>query len=232
MSEYWRRVRAFSPSLRRLALVAALVFTAGLGLVNVLYNLYVVRLGFATPAVGLLGGVGALVLSLAALPAGLLSNRIGLRNSLQLGCAVYGLGIALTLLVERLPQMYWLPWLIASQVVRNVGGAFAAVNAPPYIMAVTDEYERSHAFAFIAAVIATAAFVGSVLAGVLPGMLAGWQGMTLAEPAPYRLAMWLAPLLCWLAVLPLLGADRGFVGAGRAGGAPAAAGPPSLPSAW
>jgi MFS family permease len=148
MSEYWQRVRAFRPSLWRLLLSAGLLLTAWLGLLAVLYNLYLLRLGFDARAIGLLAGLGALVWGLAALPAGLLSNRIGLRNSILLGIGLFGLGIVFTLLVEQLPQAQWQAWLLGCQIVTNIGIAFATVNAPPYIMAATEEYERPYAFAF------------------------------------------------------------------------------------
>jgi MFS family permease len=182
------------------------------GLVAVLYNLYLLRLGFDTRTIGLLGGLGALVWGLAALPAGLVSNRVGLRNSLQFGGVLYGLGIALTLLVELLPQTRWQAWLIASGTVMNVGIAFAMVNAAPYMMAVTDEYERPHAFAVLAALGPLAAFLGSLLAGVLPGLLAHWRAVGLDQPEPYRLAMWVGPLVCWLGLIPMLRADPGHIG--------------------
>ncbi|MFN8466377.1 MAG: MFS transporter [Caldilineaceae bacterium] len=211
MSEYWQRVRSFSPSLRRLMLAAVCMLSVWSGLMAVLYNLYLVRLGFDARTIGLLGGLGALVWGLAALPAGLLSNRIGLRNSLQLGGVLYGLGVALTLLVEQLPQAQWQAWLLGSGVVMNIGIAFAMVNAAPYIMAVTKEFERPHAFAIMAALSPLAAFFGSVLTGVLPGLLARGLGLALDQPDPYRLAMWVGPLLCWLGMIPMLGADPGRV---------------------
>ncbi len=211
MSEYWQRVRAFSPSLRRLMLAAVCMLAVWSGLMAVLYNLYLLRLGFDARTIGLLGGLGALVWGLAALPAGLLSNRIGLRNSLQLGGVLYGLGVALTLVVEQLPPAQWQAWLLGSGVVMNVGIAFAMVNAAPYIMAVTGEYERPHAFAMMAALSPLAAFFGSVLAGVLPGVLARGLGLALDQPDPYRLAMWVGPILCWLGMIPMLRADPGRV---------------------
>ncbi len=214
MSEYWQRVRAFSPSLRRLMLAAVCMLSVWSGLMAVLYNLYLVRLGFDARTIGLLGGLGALVWGLTALPAGLVSNRIGLRNSLQLGGVLYGLGVALTLLVEQLPPGQWQAWLLGSGVVMNIGIAFAMVNAAPYIMAVTGEYERPHAFACMAALSPMAAFLGSVVAGLLPGFLAGWLGLGLDQPDPYRLAMWAGPILCWLGMIPMLRADPGRVVAG------------------
>jgi predicted MFS family arabinose efflux permease len=83
-------------------------------------------------------------------------------------------------------------------------------------MAVTGERERRHAFAAFAAILPVTALVGSLIAGVVPGLLANRLGMTLEQPDPYRIALWLGPLLCWLGILPLLGADPARV-AGRGG---------------
>ncbi len=219
MPEYLRRVRAFSSDLWRVLLAAAIVFIVWLGLLAVLYNLYLLRLGFDTRTVGLLAGLGALVWGVAALPAAVFGNRFGLRNSIMLGIAVFGAGIALTLMVERMPQAQWEAWLLGSQVVTNIGIALATVNAPPYMMAVSGDYERPHAFAFLAALNPLAAFLGSVMAGVLPGILAatalaGSPHAGLDQPEPYRMALWVGPLLCVVAILPLLGAAPGRTAAG------------------
>jgi hypothetical protein len=76
----------------------------------------------------------------------------------------------------------------------------------------------------MAALSPLAAFVGSVLAGVLPGLLATWLGLALDQPEPYRLAMWVGPIVCWLGMIPMLGADPGRVvaGAGESSDMPAA----------
>lgn len=220
MPEYLQRVRAFSPDMRRLLLAAAIVFVVWLGLLAVLYNLYLLRLGFDTRTVGLLAGLGALVWGLAALPAAVIGSRFGLRNTIILGIAVFGSGIALTLSVESMPQAQWQAWLLGSQVVTNIGIALTTVNAPPYMMAVSGDYERPHAFAFLAALNPLAAFLGSILAGVLPGLLAAAlpaPGAGLDKPEPYRLALWAGPFLCALAVLPLVRAapGRSAVGPGE-----------------
>ena len=220
MPEYLHRVRAFSPDMRRLLLAAAIVFVVWLGLLAVLYNLYLLRLGFDTRTVGLLAGLGALVWGLAALPAAVVGSRFGLRNTIILGIAVFGCGIALTLTVESMPQAQWQAWLLGSQVVTNIGIALATVNTPPYMMAVSGDYERPHAFAFLAALNPLAAFVGSVIAGVLPGFFAATLLVSQAgldRPEPYRLALWAGPLLCALAILPLLRAapGRSAVGPGE-----------------
>jgi predicted MFS family arabinose efflux permease len=78
-------------------------------------------------------------------------------------------------------------------------------------MAVTGDRERRHAFAAFSAILPAMAFVGSLVGGVLPGLLAGWYDLSLDQPAPYRLALWLGPILTCGAVWILSGADPGQV---------------------
>jgi MFS family permease len=211
MSEYIQALRAFGPSLRRFLLTTLCMTMVPFGIMAVLFNLYLLRLGFDARYIGLLAGLGQLVWAAAALPAGMLSNRIGLRNSIMTGNALFGAALASMLLVELLPRELWETWLLGGQILLNIGVAMLTVNIPPYMMAVTGERERKHAFSVLAALIPAAAFLGSVIAGVLPGMLARQGGLSLEEAQPYRLALWLGPLLCWVSLLPLLGADRGRV---------------------
>jgi hypothetical protein len=211
MSGYLQAVRAFSPSLWRLFAALALVISVTMGLQSVLLNLYLLRLGYDARYVGLLAGIGQLVWAVSALPAVLISSRIGLRSSFQLSLALGGLGLVLVLCAESLPRQWWDAWLVAGQVVMNVGLAIGTVSMPPYIMAVTGERERPHAFSFVAALIPFAALVGSIIAGVLPGLWAARLDMGMDQPTPYRLALWLGPLICWLGILPLVGADPGYV---------------------
>jgi MFS family permease len=181
------------------------------GIIAVLFNLYLLRLGFDARYIGLLAGLGQLVWAAAALPSGLLTNRIGLRNSMEAGIFVFGTALALVLLVELLPQAYWQAWLLGSQMLLNVGVAIITVNIPAYLMALTGERERKHAFGLFAALIPTAAFLGSLLAGMLPGFWARQLGMPLDAAAPYKLGLWIGPILCWVAMVPLLRTDPGRV---------------------
>lgn len=211
MHEYWQAVRAFSPSLRRFYLSSALTTTVAFGLAAVLQNLYMLRIGLDARFIGVVLGIGQLVWAAAALPAGLLSSRIGLRRGIQLGNGFFAVGLTLILLVETQPASLWRAWLIGSQAVMMVGAAFMTVNIAPYLMAVTQEQERRHAFAVFQALGPTTAFLGSLMAGFLPGLMAALFGLSLDQAAPYRLALWLGPILAALAALPLIGAERAVI---------------------
>lgn len=209
--EYRQALRTFSPSMRRYLLAMALVTLTSFGLVPVLQNLYLLRLGFDVQFIGLLVGLGQVVWAATALPAGMVSNRIGLRKGVTVGFGLMGLGLALLLLAETWPQPQWRTWLMVSLVVWWLGVAFAVVNIPPFMMAVTGERERRYAFAASAAMIPAMAFVGSLVGGLAPGLLAGPLGASLDQSAPYRSALGLGPFLIWGACWVMVGADPAHV---------------------
>jgi MFS family permease len=207
MPGYWQALRVFSPSLRRFLISFPIAVIVPFGLIAVLMNLFLLRLGFDVRFIGFLSALGQLVWAASAIPAGMLSIRIGLRNGIILGQGLFGLGLALILLVETQPEPLWRAWLIGGQSVMLLGAAFITVNIPPYLMALAGERERRYAFALVQSLIPTVAFLGSLIAGLLPGLIAGRIGLTLGDAGPYRIALWAGPLLSFLAILPLLGAD-------------------------
>ncbi|MBK8050797.1 MAG: hypothetical protein IPK16_29050 [Anaerolineales bacterium] len=117
--------------------------------------------------IGLVLGAGQLAWAVAALPAGMVSSRIGLRNGYMLGPALFAVGTALMLLVETQPEAIWPVWLIGSQVVVMVGTAFITVNVAPYLMSVTGE-EAAAALCSLSGAIPATAFLGSVMADCYP----------------------------------------------------------------
>lgn len=211
LREYGQAMRTFGPSFRRLLIAMALILVTAFGLLPVLQNLYLLRLGFDVQFIGLLAGLGQVVWATAALPAGVLGNRMGLRNGLLLGCGLFGVGLALLLLVESRPASQWQVWLIASQAVISLGVAMLTVNNPPYLMAITDEKKRRYAFAAFSATIPAMAFAGSLAAGMLPVLLAGRLGLSLEQPALYRFVLWLGPILAGGAIVVLAGAEPAYV---------------------
>jgi MFS family permease len=211
MAGYWEALRSFSPSLRRLLMASALVTTVFFGILAVVQNLFLLRLGYDARFIGLALGIGQLVWAAAALPAALLSRRIGLRNAMMLGYVIAALAIALLLTVQNLPPESWSRWIVGCQALMMLGVALFTVNLAPFVMAVTHERERRYAFGVFQAIFPATGFVGSMVAGTLPGLFARSLGYTLDDPEPYRLTMTLAPALLLLALLPLSGADPGRI---------------------
>jgi MFS family permease len=201
MVRAWEVLRGFNRDTRIFLLICALDGFGYFGIQNVLFNLYLLRLGFGLEFIGLLIASGQLIWAIAALPAGLTGQRLGIRTTMMLAFVLAALGMGAVLLVETLPPSLRIPWLLACWAVLWVGTALYSVNSPPYLMQVTSPETRSYAFAAQGIVLAFMGFGGSFVAGLLPGVVVAGIGGSLEQAAPYRFALWAAPaayLLCAL----------------------------------
>lgn len=208
MFKSWSVARTFNDDVKRLLSSGGMIGFAYFGVMAVLFNLYLLRLGFDIKFIGLLIAAGQALWGIAALPAGALGHRFGLRTAIVSGYALTAVGMSLLLLVEVLPRVIWAPWIISGWLICWGGGAFFTVNSTPYLMSASSAAERNHVFAAQAAVSALMSFVGSMIGGLLPGFYVAIFGGTLDSPAPYRVVLWLVPLAYLLAVFMMTGAQQ------------------------
>jgi MFS family permease len=194
----------FRRDVRLFLVTAALVGLAWDGIRTVLLNLYLLRLGYGPELVGLVNAAGALAFAVLCLPAGAMGTRWGSRNMLIAGLSLLAVGFGLLPLAEFMASSWRLGWLLITTVLAYLGFALYLVNSLPFLMGTTGPEERNHVFSVHMALAPLAAFVGSVLAGVLPGVFASLLGVSLQDAAPYRLPLWLSALILVPATLVLL----------------------------
>lgn len=218
---HWR----FNVDTWRFLIYWGLVSFAYFGVQGVLLNLYLRRLGYGPGFIGPFLAAGQLAWAVAALLAVPLGRRIGLRRSMLAGVALLALGISLLLCVEWLPPAWWPLWLYAFWIVVWIGAAPTTVSASPYLMAVAGEETHGRAFSVQQALIAFMAFAGALLAGALAGLLTRWLALPADDPAPYRLALCLAPAAYLLAAVAVFRVREVFPPPQPAAGAAGAARP-------
>jgi MFS family permease len=206
MSEYLRRVRSFNRSTILYLAAWGFIAFAYFGILSVLFSLYLLRLGYTPRVIGLLVGSGQLIWALAALPAAALGTRLGLRRAILAGMCGMAAFTALLLLVEQLPPPLWTAWLAATWVLLWASAAAVTVNSIPYQAAIATEAERPYSFGVRQSVLAGGTLLGGVAAGVLVARAAAWLGAGAANPTPYRMTLWLAPIAYLLAVACMAGA--------------------------
>lgn len=208
MVGYRASVRSFSRDVVLYILAWGAISFAYGGVQSVLLALYLLRLGYGPEFIGVFIGAGQLVWALSALPAGAFGARYGLRRAMLVGVAIIVAANVLLLSAEALPGTWRSAWLLGAWMLDWVGAALWVVNSTPYLMGATTDEGRGHAFALQQAVIAVTAFAGSVVAGWLPGVIAGRMGVTDAAAAPYRYALWAAPAVFLMAGLLISGTRR------------------------
>ncbi len=98
--------RTFSPdAIRHLINAGLFGLTLDGGINAVIFNLYVLRLGFGPEFVGLVSSVGMLTFALCSLPSGRLGARIGLRRTMLIGASITCAASVLVLLAALLPAV-------------------------------------------------------------------------------------------------------------------------------
>ncbi|MCY3781847.1 MAG: MFS transporter [Chloroflexi bacterium] len=202
-------IRNFNPQARLFFIVLVGMCFAVDGVYNVLLNLYLLRLGYGTEFIGLVNAVGLLSFASASLPAGILGSRYSTTLLMKVGAAISVVGALLLPQAESLPPGLRESWLVFHYALMLTGFALFFVNGVPYLINVVDTAYKHRAFAIKTAGWSLAGFGGSLIGGVLPGLIAALLATTLANPAPYRLTLTLASVamalstLCLLRVRPL-----------------------------
>lgn len=175
-----------------LAGIVCVGFTVDGGIYAVIFNLFLLRLGYGPDFIGLVSALGLLVFTLVSIPAGLLGARKGTRRMMRLGIMIMMVAAGLGPLAEFVPDPARSGWLIAVFIGLNLGVATFFVNAPPYLMASIPADQRERFFSRQVALWSIAAFAGSLAGGLIPGLIAPHLGVGLDSPTPFRYPLFLA----------------------------------------
>ncbi len=194
--DYFAEVRRFSSN-ARLYLSYSLLSGLGTGIWIVMFNLYLLRLGYATTFVGLFWMVDMLFHGMFAFPAGLIGDKIGRRKAFILG-TVLSIVARGALLFARDPET-----LLLLAAISGMGEGFHAVAGAPFMMENSEPRERPHLFSLSASFGSASLFVGSLSGGFLPLIWAGVISVPDLDPAAARWALVTALPLSLAALIPL-----------------------------
>jgi MFS family permease len=201
INDYAVRVRLFRPN-ARLYLVNVIISGISMGVFRLLFNFYVLSLGFDEALLGRLVTTGSLTSLLVALPAGYLADIIGRKRSLVLGGALNGLGILGMVAFPQEGGFY------AFNVVLGFAQSIMAITMAPFLMENSGEEERTYLFSFGHGLQMLSAFAGNWLGGYLPGWFGAWQNVSATDTAAYGWAVAAVAALFVLGVVPLLFLQR------------------------
>ena len=154
------------------------------GIISVLLNLYLLRLGYGPEFIGLFNGTAWLIYTFSCLPAGALGARWGVRRTMMAGVGLIVVGYGLLPMAELIPGATREGWLLATNSLAYFGGALWGVNGIPYLAGSTTPEERGHAFSLQAALLPLAGFAGSLVGGFLPGLVSAVFNVSLDGPRP------------------------------------------------
>ena len=170
------------------------------GVLSTVSNLYYLRMGYGPEVVGNIAGLRALAFALAALPAAALGRRLGAPRAMVIGLVAWVLAGWIFSVADLVPEAWRLIFLLSMGPVVAAAYAIPMVNLLPILAGNADGSQRPLAFALFASCTPLGAFVGSWLAGLLPGWFASILGSALSQPRPYGLTIG----VCYVVLVPVV----------------------------
>ena len=164
------------------------------GINTVLFNLYLLRLGYGPDLVGAVNSVGMGVFAIACIPVGRLCERYSLLPIMRVGMVLIFIGSLFVPLVGWLPPTTHTAVLVMSAIISNLGFAAYFVAGAPYLGALSTIQQRTSIFSMQSATFAVFGFAGSLIGGNLPGLLANMGIGDINQPLPYQWTLWLVPI--------------------------------------
>jgi MFS family permease len=196
LDAYAGRVRAFKPN-ARLYLLNVVITGAAMGVFRLLFNFYVLSLGFDEALLGSLITASNLTALLAALPMGYLADILGRKKSLF----VSGLLISLSILA----MVFWPGegMFYAMNVLSGIAQSLAAVTMAPFLMENSAEQERTYLFSFSSGLQMAMASVGNWIGGYLPTWVSRAQAVAPTSSQAYGGALLMVAITATVGLLPL-----------------------------
>lgn len=192
----------------RLYLLFILLTTINVGIYGVIFNLYILRLGFKEDFLGLILSLSSASIGIFAIPAALVCDRLGRKRTL-LHSTIF-LALSLIFLYNtnsrELLAFFSVAYGIFTALSIVAGGTFLVENSEPY--------ERMHLFSIYYIICTISTLVGNLIGGFMPDLLAGALSYDTSGVVPYRLTLYVSLAATVLSILPLIFVEekgKGFI---------------------
>ena len=199
---YADRLKCFSHNARYYLLFVFLI-TLNVGIYGVIFNLYILSLGFGEDFLGLILSISSASVGIFAIPAAFVCDRLGRKRTLFLS----SLFLSVSLLFLYNSTSRWL--LIAFSIAYGGASTLNLVTGATFLVENSTAYERMHLFSMYSIIYAVATFTGNLVGGYLPdlssSLAANMFGLAICESIGYRLTLYISLVAVILSLLPLAG---------------------------
>ncbi len=195
ITDYLNRLKSFSKN-SKLFLGSYALVRIGWGIFRVIFNLYILELGYSGGFLGALISTNLVASALFLFPGGAISDRIGRQKTLLIATILMS-GSILTL--ATMQERYL---LLLANGVRGISRSLFRTTVAPLMMEQSDDYERMHLFSVTAALRSFSAMIGNLLGGFLPPLFAAIIVGGLS--VQYQFTWGMAGALILVASIPLI----------------------------
>jgi MFS family permease len=194
--DYAAKVGRFRPN-ARFYLVYMILNGAAFGIYRLLFNFYVLSLGYDEALLGRLLTTVSLVQLVAALPAGYVSDSIGRKPSLLISASIS--------VATLLGMVIWptaLSFYVMS-ILMGLAQSLGAVTYGPFLMENSGDEERTYLFSISSGLAMIAQFMGNWLGGQFPTWIGAWRGVSATSSDAYGGALLVVAVLASTALVPM-----------------------------
>ncbi len=182
----------------RVYLAFTFLLSLYVGISNVIFNLYIVKLGFDEQSLGLLISASLIATGAVALPAAQCCDRMGSKMCLVTSGLLTAVSLYLLYTVTSMDL------LLVLSILNGVFATIPTVIGVPFLMENTTPGDRLHLFSINFAVFVGATMIGTALGGYLPGMSSVFFNIPPVSLEAYRYTLMVSLAVAALSVVPLI----------------------------
>ena len=194
---YWQRVQGLQSNVKWY-LACTVLQSMAMNLSSLLFNLYLISLGFDAAFVGTTNALFSVAGLVSALPAGLLADRIGRKRAIILSLA----GVALARLGLATFARGWS--ILGFAVLIGISSTLHMTSSAPFMTENSADGDRAMLFTLNSSLMNVAYFIAATVGGYLPGVFATVLHVGPESATAYRAAILVASCLTASALLPIL----------------------------
>lgn len=195
MQRLWRQWSGYNRDIK-LILLTQLLFSIGMGMFMIVYNLYVRALGYEQVIVGKVVSSMAFGTALALVPAGVLSDRLSRKKLVVFGGMMTVSTLFLRSVIEQADG------LVHAAFVEGMFAALIQVSFVPLLSEYSREEERVHLFSVLFALNMGANIFGNLGGGLLSD---GWMRMFgMSEVLSLRWTLFVSIMIIMAAIVPIM----------------------------
>ena len=195
-SGYASKLRRFNPNARKYLLFVFLT-TLNAGIYGVIFNLYILRLGFGEDFLGLILSISATSTGLFSIPAAFVCDRLGRKRTLLLSSVLSAISLFF-LYNTTTPEL-----LVLFSLASGMASALGLVTGSTFLLENSTKEERMYLFSMSSLIYTFSLLSGNMLGGFLPDILADLISAQSGSAISYRLTLYVSLVATMASLLPL-----------------------------
>lgn len=196
LGDYLKTIKSFKVN-AKLLLANVLLRFIGYGIFSLLFNLYILQIGYDVDFIGYLTALNNIAVALMAIPSGFIIDRFGLKRPLVIG---YSLFILFTILLAINTNYF-------SLIIFNIalGFTFSIIRVirNPFLTKFSTKVERTHLFGFAFGLLMIGSVIGNVIGGYFPKFFKVFTSLT-NDIIIYRLSLLSGAIISSIGLISIL----------------------------